>query len=273
MQTKILTGAALAGAFALGAIVVAYSSAQQSTSSTQPVSAALETSFSNTQEDDIRNIVRDYLLANPEVIIEAVNEYSARQQAQEATRQVDAAKGNLAKLLDPSGGFVTGKDPKNAKVAVIELYDYHCGFCKRALPLVNEITSSDEDVMMVFRELPILREESDIAAEYSLAAREQGKFMAFHNAMMEASGTLDETRIHSIAKTAGLDVDKLKNDRGDAGIPAAITTTHEIAQSIGVTGTPTFIVATTDGAFVEVIQGFRADDLVAKIEEAKEVAG
>lgn len=276
MQPKILMGAALAGAFALGAMIVAYSSAQNNGAQVDETPSRgddLTTTFSNTQEDEIRAIVRDYLLSNPETIIESINEYSVRQQAADANRQVDVARANLQALVDPSGGFVAGANPSQAKVVLIEFYDYHCGFCKRALPLINEVVESDPDVQVVFRELPILRTESDIAAEFSLASRDQGQFVKFHNALMTASGTLTEKRILQLAEANGLDADKLKAERDNPEIPNAISATHAIAEQMGITGTPTFIVATIDGAYVEVVQGFRADEVAAKIEDAKKIAG
>lgn len=269
MTSKIQLGVGLIAAFVLGAIVVAYSSAQQSTSQEEMI---LSTSFTQAQEEDIRAVVKDYLMTNPEIIIEAVNEYSARERALAETRKIEGATENLARLLNPENGYVAGVAPDKAKVVVIEMFDYHCSFCKKALPLIKEITERDEDVRMVFRELPILKIESDLAAEYSLAARDQDKFMEFHFALMGASGVLNENRIESIAKDVGLDFAKLQKSRAQKSIATAISETHEIAQKMGTGGTPTFIIATLDGTYIDVLEGFRPQELVAKIEAAKKAA-
>lgn len=145
-KAKYGIGAALLGAFILGGVtVVNLSTAQPSaaTGAAQPPApearAPLETSFSDLQEEEIRALVYDYLMTNPEVIIESVNEYSRRQQMAAQDRAVDGARENLARLLDPKHGYVAGAKDGKAKVAVIELFDYHCGFCKRAAPLVKSI--------------------------------------------------------------------------------------------------------------------------------------
>jgi protein-disulfide isomerase len=279
LNTKLGIGAALIGAFALGVSAIAFSSAED-----QPASSAqdeptqskapsrVSTSFSGLQEDEIRALVRDYLLTNPEVIIEAVNEYSSRQRRQSAALAKEGASANLTALLNPKHGYITGKNPKKATVAVIELYDYHCTFCKRAAPLIKDITAQDAAVKIVFRELPILKEESHYAAEISLAARDQKKFLPLHFAMMDAKGTLTKERVHAIAKKQGIDVKKLKSSRTKAEVSNAIIETHRIAADMGIDGTPAFIVAALDGSYVEVVTGFRPEELIEKIEAAKQAA-
>ncbi|NOX93937.1 MAG: thioredoxin domain-containing protein [Alphaproteobacteria bacterium] len=271
-KTKAAIGASLMGAFALGAIVVAFSSAQEQSTTSQAPKASITTSFSGLEEEEIGDIIRAYLMENPEVIIEAVNAYSRREQLAAESRASDGAKANLAALVNPENGFIAGKNPSRAKVTVIEMYDYHCTFCKRATGIIKEIADQDADVKVVFRELPILKEESNYAAEASLAAREQGKFLDFHFAMMKAKGTLTKQRVHEIAKKQGIDVAKLERTAGARRTSDAIIETHEIAREMGVDGTPAFIVATTDGSYVEVVTGFRPDELRERIAEAKKAA-
>lgn len=280
LNTKIATGAALAGAFVLGAIAVAFSSAQQDrapvedeASHAPTQSELLETSFSDAEEEDIRNLVRAYLLDNPEIIVEAVKIYSERERLAVEERVRMSAAQNIEYLLDPETSYVAGKNPEKAKVAVIELYDYHCGYCKRAAGFVKELANSDKDVKVVFRELPILREESGYAAEMSLAARDQDKFLDFHFAMLNASGVLTKERVQQIAREQGLDVDKLEATIEEKNIVEMIANNHALADALGVDYTPAFIVATTDGKFVEVIGGNRQDLVREKIKEAKKAAG
>ncbi len=286
-KTKLGIGAALAGAFALGVTVVAFSVAQPTTGGASQSAAnedgarrvaapltvtdraPLETSFSDLQEDEIRALVHEYLMTNPEVIIEAVNEYSRRQYEISQRRAEDGARKHLAALLDPEHGFVAGKNPDKAKVAVIEVFDYHCSYCKRAAPLVKALMEKEKDIKVVFREYPILREESDYAAEIALAAREQGKFIDMHFAMMEAPGTLTKDRIASIAKKEGVNFGKLEKARQDPSVAVAISETLKIVRDMGVDGTPAFIVASLEGDYVSVIQGFDPEKLMQSIDEAR----
>jgi len=266
LNAKLAIGAALAGAFVLGAVAVGLSSASSDGSGSGGGA------FSDAQEDEIRAIVRTYLMDNPEVIIDAVNAFSERERVAAAENARQAAMSNLDRLLDPKTAFIHGKDPAKAKVAVVELFDYHCGFCKRAVNLVREMTEDDEDVKVVFREFPILRPESELAAEMALAAREQDKFLDLHFALMESAGVLTRERILEIAGETGLDVARLETAAERAEIGAAIESNRELARELGVGGTPAFIIASIDGDYVEIVEGFRADDVLAKIEEAKKAA-
>lgn len=267
LNAKIAIGAALAGAFVLGASVVGLSSASSDNERQG------DASFSEAQEQELGEIIRAYLMDNPEVIIEAVNAYSERERIASAEQSRLAALSNLDRLLDPDTAYIHGKDTSKAKVAVIEMFDYHCGFCKRAVGLMRDMTEDDEEVKVVFRELPILRPESGLAAEMALAAREQGKFLDLHFAMMESSGVLTEERIKDIAKDQGIDVAKLEKAAKRPEIEVAISANMDLAQELGVDGTPAFIIASLDGEYLEIVSGFSPDDVLAKIEEAKKAAG
>lgn len=278
LQNKTAMGAALAGALVLGALVVSYSNAQSGGGENQPdanvnMSVAPKqnpkTSFSDLQEGEIGEIVRAYLMDNPEVIIEAVNAYSLKQRMAEVERAKTEAAANLPMLLDASTSFVAGKNPAKAKIAVIELYDYHCGYCKRAAGLVKDMVKKDADVKVVFRELPILKEESGYAAEMALAARDQGKFLDMHFDMLESSGVLTKDRVDAIARKHGLDVAKMNAEIDSGAIPNMIETNHRLAAQMGIDGTPAFIIASTDGAYIDVVTGFNPDAIADKIKQAK----
>ena len=264
LNAKIAVGTALCGAFILGALAIGLSSASPNNENG---------SFSEIQEEEIGEIVRAYLMENPEVIIEAVNAYTERERIAALEQSRNAALSNLDRLLDPETAYISGKDKPNAKVAVIELFDYHCGFCKRAVGLVRDMTEGDEAVKVVFRELPILRQESELAAEMALAAREQGKFLDLHFAMMEAPGVLTRERIKTIAEAHGVDFARLETDAQKPNIDAAITANRVLAQELGIDGTPAFIIASLNGEYLEIVNGFREEYVRAKIEEAKQAAG
>lgn len=273
MKTKIALGAALAGAGLLGALVIAYGNAGserpgQSVKAGAPTTAA----FDSAEEEAIRTIVRAYLTDHPEILVEALNGYEDKQRvAQETAMQENAVK-NLAALSSAEHGYVAGADLQRARVVVVEMFDYHCGFCKRAADVVRNLAKGDPEVKVSFRELPILREESEFAAKAALAARAQGKYADFHFALMDASGVLTRDRIREIAKKTGLDVARLEADAAGPEVEKALDETRRIAEEMRVDGTPTFIIATPDAGYVEVIPGFRAELLSEAIANAKKVA-
>ncbi|MFQ5562648.1 MAG: DsbA family protein [Parvularculaceae bacterium] len=269
MKTRLIIGAALIAAAAFGALIAGQAAAQSKSSQAE----SSERPFSKMEEDEIRMIVREYLAEHPEVIIEAINIYAEREREADAARALAGAQANLSTLLDERNGFITGAKPASAKVAVIEFFDYHCAFCKRAVDIVQDLTTSDPDVKVVFREFPILREESQYAAEIALAAREQGKYRDLHFALMKTKGVMPPDRVNAIARSAGLNVRALESARKDPSIAAAIGETYRIADEMGVEGTPAFVVATLDGDYVRVVSGYYPNELAAAIKEAKAAAG
>lgn len=284
MKQKLALIAALGAAALLGALAVAYSNAEPPAAkaakpvaaSTAPAATVVKAStnaFSASQETAIREIVRAYLIEHPEVLADAARAYDEKQSQLQEEAGKNGVRANLAELLSDEDGYRAGKDVAKAKVAVIELFDYHCGFCKKAVPLVRELTKSDPAVKFVFRELPILREESEFAAEAALAARAQGKYQELHFAMMEATGALTKERIFDIARQKGLDVAKLQADIKSPAVRKALDETHRIAREMRIDGTPAFIVTTLDGSYVEVIPGLPRDNLKAAIANAKKAAG
>lgn len=250
MKSKLLIGAALAGAALFGAIAVNIVSAQQS----KPASSG--------DRKAIEAIVREVIRDNPEIVVDALNAYAEREAS-------EAAAAALPALLKEDTGFVAGKNPAAAKVAVIELFDYHCGYCKRASGLVRDLASNDPAVKVILRDLPILRKESDLAARYALAAREQGKYLDYHFALLAQSGVLTEERLIEVANSVGLDAARLKKDSASATLNAAIESNVEAAQRMRLDGTPSFIVTSLDGDFMRVIPGLDEEAVREAVAEAK----
>jgi len=258
MKIKIANAAALIAAVGLGATLIAIANSAQAPQK----SGGLD-------EKAVEAIVARYIAEHPEAIIDSVNAYAQKEQARAAEGAKVAAKDHLKALISAESGFVAGKAPDRAKVVVIEFFDYQCGFCKKATDTVLALTKSDPAVKVSFREFPILSEDSALAASFALAAREQGKYQEFHAALMKHSGRLDAVAIKAISDQVGLDAAKLNAARQNRRIPEIIEENMRIAADLRLEGTPGFIVATTDGSFIEVIDGWRPEQLEAAIKAAK----
>jgi protein-disulfide isomerase len=174
--------------------------------------------------------VRDYLLAHPEVIPEAMQKLQER----EAGRSVSA---NRAAITTPFGSAFAG-NPKG-DVTLVEYYDYNCGYCRASLPAIRQLIAEDPKLRVVFRELPILAESSRSAARISLVAAAQGKFNAFHDALY-ASGRVSDASIAAAARAAGVDTGRLAALA--PRIDAEIARNMETAARLGVTGTPSWVI-------------------------------
>lgn len=193
---------------------------------------------------DIEELVRAYILENPEIIREAIiklQEKEVEEEQQLSRDSIAAAKDALEN--DPRDMSI---GPKDAKVTIVEFFDYNCGFCKRATPWVENIADTyGDDVRIVFKELPILDDRtktSRLAARAALAAARQGKYAEMHFALMEEK-RLSGDGIKEIAKDLGLDMRKYEADLADPSIDQHINDTLQLANRIpALTGTPFFIV-------------------------------
>ncbi|MCY4441179.1 MAG: DsbA family protein [Deltaproteobacteria bacterium] len=190
--------------------------------------------------EEIEKIVREYLLENPEVIFEAVQRHRAKQQEQQAERdQTVLRKHRNAILADPHS-FVGGNP--DGDVTLVEFFDYRCGYCKRFAPTLEAIKKQDPKLRVVYKEWPILGPDSMKGAQAALAAREQGRYVEFHEALMRVKGNLDDETIMAVARSVGLDTERLGKDMQSPTILKAIGDTRKLAAALGITGTPALIV-------------------------------
>lgn len=180
----------------------------------------------------IEKIVREYILEHPEIIPEAIEKLQAR-----AMAKVVAA--NRAAIETPFADAWTG-NPRG-DVTVVEFYDYACGFCRQSLADINRLIAEDKGVKVVFRELPVLSEESEIAARASLAAAEQGKFVAFHDALF-AAGRPAAATIKAANARAGIDTTRATAAARTDRVATEIAGNLALARQLGATGTPTWVV-------------------------------
>jgi len=184
--------------------------------------------------------IRDYLMANPEVLVEAMQELERKQDSQQSSQAQKAIQENRSALLsDPETPIAGNPD---GDVTIVEFSDYQCPYCKRAHSAVKSVLASDSKVKLVFKDLPILGEPSRIAAFAALAARAQNKHLAFHDALMESNGKLDRDRIMEITGSVGLDVAKLQKDMDDPKLKEIIERNMALASALGVRGTPAFVI-------------------------------
>ena len=200
----------------------------------KPAAKAGSDSFSNAQKSAIRKIIKEYLLEEPEVLREAINELNKRQEmAAEAER-----KKVLASLYKEKSPFSTG----DGKITLVEFFDYNCPYCRHALDNVLKFTKEEKDVRVVFVEFPILSDDSRIASQAAIAAAKQNKYFEFHRALMQHQGPAKQDAIFKVASEVGLDVEKLKTDMESPAVKELIEKNLQLGTSMGVQGTPAFFI-------------------------------
>ena len=199
-------------------------------------------SFDQPQEDRIKELVREYILENPEIIAEAITLLQSNQESARLERQQQNLAQLRPELINPPENTVIGNPDGN--VTVVEFFDYNCGYCKSMFETVLDSMQDNDDIRLVLIEFPILGPNSVIASKAALASREQDLYGPFHQAMMSHRGSLSEATIMTLARGVGLDVNQLQEDMKDPGLDEIIDKNRAIAQQLEINGTPAFIVGT-----------------------------
>lgn len=211
-----------------------------------PVLGALQPAaaqgLSDAQKQAVEQLIRDYIMKNPEVMIESLQAYQASQQDVQQAKAQQAVGANRDALERDATTPVAG-NPKGS-VTIVEFFDYHCGYCKKALPAVKALLKDDDDVRFVFKEFPILGPGSVTAAQAALATWRiaPDKYLPLHVALMEWRGDLTEDRVMEIARKVGIDTAKLKTAMADPAVTAQLKRNAELAQELQIGGTPAFII-------------------------------
>ena len=189
----------------------------------------------------IEKIVREYLLREPEIIYQALEELQRRQAEAEAARQQAAIAENRSELLNDPASPVGGNP--DGDVTLVEFFDYRCAYCRRVVSSMRALLDEDRDLRVVFKELPVLGPDSERAARAALASRRQGGYLPFHFALMAAED-LSLQGIRAAAEAVGLDPDRLEADMSAPEVNAAIQANYALANELGIEGTPAFVIGT-----------------------------
>ncbi len=200
--------------------------------------------------DQVRAVVRDYLVNDPEILDEAL---AARAERQAAAR--------LVQIETSAHDFVLG--PADAPVTIVEFFDYRCPYCHQAANWMFETAASRPDVRVVFKEYPILGPESLEASQAAIASQKQGRYPQFHRALMGFRGDLTSEAIDSIAQSVGLDVARMRRDMADPAVRDIIDANHQLGAQAGINATPTFFIGGEQWS-----QNFNPAAMRARISEA-----
>lgn len=203
------------------------------------VPAQAQNTFSAEQKKEIETLVHDYMMNNPQVIMDSVDKFRQRSE-EESTKAFDEKIASSGDRLYNDPTSPVGGNPKG-DVVLVEFFDYNCGYCKLAFKDLQTLINEDKNLKVVFKEIPILSEASHTAARYALAAHKQGKYWDFHQYLME-NGANGEALLQNAAKNTGLDFERLKKDADSTEIRTALEKNLELAREIGITGTPGFVI-------------------------------
>lgn len=205
--------------------------------------------FNAQEQAEIRAVVRDYLVENPDVLREALDALAERTSAQRWQR-----------LKSDPRDFSLG--PADAPIVIVEFFDYRCPYCHAALEWINDVARTRRDVRVVLKELPVLSEASMESARASIAALPQGRYWQFHRALMAFQGDLTSARIDQLARQSGIDVARMRRAMANDDITSLLEDNRASAIDLGGNATPIFLI---NG---ETVHGFNRQVLDERLREA-----
>lgn len=195
----------------------------------------------------IEEVVHQYLLQKPEVIVEAVQNFQRKQyeQAEQTVKKTQQSASSFANALFHQANDPVAGNP-NGTITIAEFFDYQCPHCIDMAPVIADILKANPDVRVVFKEFPIRGPVSDFAARAALAANKQGKYYDFSHALLMQKQPLSEASILETAKSVGLNVDELKKDMNDKAVTDQLKNNMKLAQELKLFGTPAFFIGKTE---------------------------
>lgn len=204
-------------------------------------------SVSPAEREKIEAVVHDYLLRKPEVMIEVMQvlqrkQYDQAQQAVKQTQQTAAAFANplFHQPNDPVSGNPAGK------ITVVEFFDYQCTHCVDMAPVMTALIKANPDIRVIYKEFPIRGPVSEFASRAALAANKQGKYVELSHAILTSAQPLTQDSVLQIAKSTGINVDKLKKDMEDTSVKNQLKANIKLAQDLKLMGTPAIFIGKTD---------------------------
>ena len=198
--------------------------------------------FSNDQKAEIGKIVKEYLLANPDVVKDAIEELDKREKVAEASARETTLTKQADKLFNSPNQAVVGNP--DGDVTLVEFFDYNCGYCKQSLTNVGKLIDSDPKLRVVLKDFAILGPDSVEAAEVATALHHQfkgQKFWEFHRKLLSTRGHVGKSQAVAAAKELGADVDQLEKDLKSPSIHDALTEVSKLADDLHFNGTPSWI--------------------------------
>lgn len=204
------------------------------------------TDMSDAERSAFGAAVREYLLSNPEVLVEVINLLEQRQNQAQVQGDKDLIAANASALFADGFSFVGGNP--DGDITIVEFLDYRCGYCKRAHPEVKALLKQDGNIRYIIKEFPILGEQSTLASRFALSVKiTEGDeaYFTVHNALMEANGQVTDGSLRRLARTVGLDVDAVMDGMDNPTIDLILQTNYQLAQVMQITGTPSFVMGNT----------------------------
>lgn len=211
-----------------------------------PVLADGLTDMTDAERAAFREEVKTYLLENPDVIIEAMTVLQEREDAAAADRDLQMMAENKDAIFNSAADWVGGNP--QGDITLVEFMDYRCGYCRKAYEEVEELVKSDGNIRFVMKEFPILGEQSLLSSQFALAVKMlygEEAYKAAHNELITLRGDATPETLATLATQLGHDPAAVAAKMADPAVMEVIKANHELATTMEINGTPTFVIDQT----------------------------
>lgn len=232
-----------------------------------PAQAQSIDDMDDAERQAFRAEVRDYLLEHPEVLMEAISVLEERQASEAAARDLQLVARFSDELFAAEHDLIEGNP--DGDITIVEFLDYRCSFCRRAAPEVTSLLEEDGNIRLVIKELPILGPESVLASRFALATRyavDEEAYSIMHEALMVMRADVSEASLVRLANDLGYDGAAIAAQMIDPRIDAVIEANYDLARSLQITGTPTFVLGS------QLIRGFLPGSEMAQVIQEERLA-
>lgn len=194
------------------------------------------------QKEEFGAFIKEYLIANPEIMLDVQNALEAKQEQARQDKATAAISDNKDEIFNSSSDLALGNP--DGDVTIVEFFDYNCGYCKRALSDMDKVISSDSNVRFVLKELPILGPDSVAAHKVSDAFRKLApeKYAEFHRTLLGSQGRATEDSAIAVATSLGVSEADIRAQMASNPNDQSVRETYQLASNLGITGTPSYVV-------------------------------
>lgn len=227
--------------------------------------AVTQDNFNHQQKAEIETIIHDYIIKNPTIVQKAIIALNRQHDLEQRGLRKRTLLNEKDRVFNNPNDFVAGNQAGD--VTLVIFFDYNCIYCRKALPHMDDLLKSDPDLRIVMKEFPILSPASKVIAKLAMASIKQGKYLAYHRALLSVRGALNEKRALKIAQNIGLDSARLKRDAKSESIENTLNETMKLSAMLAINGTPTYILG--DKLFEGAIGTDKLKDEIASLRKIK----